>query len=37
LITEAERVLKQVRELGADRIDEIKIAELPRVHWAEPN
>jgi predicted metal-dependent hydrolase len=33
LIDEAERVLEQVRALGADRIDEIKIAELPKVHY----
>ena len=33
LIAEASRVLEQVRELGEERIDEIKIADLPRVHW----
>ena len=35
LIDEATRVLDQVRALGADRIDEIKIAELPPVHYRE--
>ena len=35
LIAEASRVLEQARELGAERIDEIKIAELPRVHLNE--
>ena len=33
LIDEATQVLEQVRALGPDRIDEIKIAELPRVHY----
>lgn len=35
LIAEASRVLEQVRELGEARINEIKIADLPRVHWNE--
>jgi hypothetical protein len=35
LIAEALRVLEQVRELGEARIDEIKIADLPRVYWNE--
>ena len=35
LIVEATRVLEQVRELGEARIDEIQIANLPRVHWNE--
>ncbi len=33
LIDEATRVLEQVRALGPERIDEIKIAALPRVHY----
>ena len=33
LIDEATQVLEQVRALGPDRIDEIKIAELPCVHY----
>ncbi len=33
LIDEATQVLEQVRAFGPDRIDEIKIAELPRVHY----
>ncbi|MBI3537904.1 MAG: DUF309 domain-containing protein [Chloroflexi bacterium] len=33
LIAEGTRVLAQVRALGAERIDEIKIADLPRVHY----
>lgn len=33
LIDEAARVLEEVRALGPERIDEIKIAELPRVHF----
>jgi predicted metal-dependent hydrolase len=33
LIDESERVLSEVKTLGADRIDGIKIAELPRVHY----
>ena len=33
LIDEATRVLEQVRALGPERIDEIKIAELPQVHY----
>ena len=33
LIDEATRVLEQARALGPGRIDEIKIAELPRVHY----
>ncbi len=33
LIDEATRVLEQVRALGPDRIDEIKIAGLPPVHY----
>jgi predicted metal-dependent hydrolase len=33
LIDEATRVLEELRALGPDRIDEIKIAELPRVHY----
>ena len=37
LIAEATRVLQQVRDLGADRIDEIKISELPRVHYEIKN
>ncbi len=35
LIDESERVLSEVKTLGADRIDEIKIAGLPRVHFEE--
>ncbi len=35
LISDASQVLEQVRALGPDRIDEIKIAELPRVHYEE--
>ena len=34
LIDEATRVLEQVRALGPDRIDEIEITDLPRVHYA---
>jgi len=37
LIAEASRVLEQVRELGEERIDEIKIADLPRVHFEIEN
>ncbi len=33
LIDEATRVLEQAHALGPDRIDEIEIAELPRVHY----
>ena len=33
LIDEATNVLEQVHTLGPDRIDEIKIAELPSVHY----
>lgn len=33
LIAEASRVLQQVRKLGEERIDEVKIAELPCVHF----
>lgn len=33
LVEEATRVLRQMRELGKERIDEIKIAELPQVHY----
>lgn len=33
LIDEASVVLDQVKALGPDRIDEIKIAELPRIHY----
>lgn len=33
LIAEASHVLEQVRALGEGRIDEIKIAELPQVHF----
>ncbi len=33
LIDEAARVLEEVRALGPDRIDEIKVADLPRVHY----
>jgi hypothetical protein len=33
LIIEASHVLEQVHELGEERIDEIKIADLPRVHF----
>ncbi len=33
LIEEASAVLEQVKLAGPDRIDEIKIAELPRVHY----
>lgn len=33
LIDEAGAVLNQVQALGPDRLDEIKIAELPRVHY----
>lgn len=33
LIEEATRVLEQVRELGAERIAEIEIEKLPRVHY----
>ncbi len=32
LIEEATRVLEEVEALGPERIDEIKIAELPQVH-----
>lgn len=35
LIAEAAGVLEQVRGLGPERIDEIKIAELPRVNYEE--
>jgi uncharacterized protein len=35
LIDESGHVLAQVKGLGADRIDEIRIAELPRVHYEE--
>ena len=35
LIEEAGRVLDQIRALGPDRIDEINIAGLPRVYYAE--
>ncbi len=35
LIDEATRVLDQVRALGANRIDEIKIATLPQVHYED--
>lgn len=34
LIDEATSVLDQVRSLGPDHIDELKIAQLPRVHYA---
>ena len=37
LIAEATRVLEQVRALGAERIDEISIAELPCVHYEITN
>ena len=37
LTAEASRVLEQARALGADRIDEIKIAELPQVHYEITN
>jgi uncharacterized protein len=33
LIDEASRVLEQVQELGPERIGEIQLAELPRVHY----
>ncbi|MBI5305037.1 MAG: DUF309 domain-containing protein [Chloroflexi bacterium] len=33
LIDEASRVLAQVQALGAERIGEINLAELPRVHF----
>ena len=33
LIDEATRVLEQVRALGADRIDEMKLGELQHVHF----
>lgn len=33
LMDEAGAVLSQVQALGPDRLDEIKIAELPRVHY----
>ncbi len=33
LIDEATQVLEQVHAFGPDRIDEIKITELPRVHY----
>ena len=33
LIAEARLVLAQTRGLGEERMDEIKIAELPRVHF----
>ncbi len=33
LIDEGTRVLEQTRALGPDRIDEIKIAGLPQVHY----
>lgn len=33
LMDEASAVLSQVQALGPDRLDEIKIAELPRVHY----
>lgn len=35
LIAEASAVLSQVELLGPERIDEVKIADLPRVHFAE--
>ena len=35
LIEEATRVLEQVHALGPDRIDEINIAGLPQIHYAE--
>lgn len=37
LIEEATRVLEQVRELGAERIAEIEIEKLPRVHYQTEN
>ncbi|MDE3088619.1 MAG: DUF309 domain-containing protein [Chloroflexota bacterium] len=33
LMDEAARVLEQMRVLGPERIDEVKVADLPRVHY----
>jgi uncharacterized protein len=35
LMQEATRILEQVQQLGPERIDEIKITELPRVYWKD--
>jgi predicted metal-dependent hydrolase len=34
LMKEASAVLARVNELGEERMDEIRIVDLPRVHWS---